>query len=324
MTPIDLLVSNLVSPPLLFFAIGVAATLLRSDLDIPEPLAKLFSLYLLWAIGFKGGVALAEAGWSIEALKPVVAAVLLSAATPFVMYPILKRTLRRPDACAAAACFGSVSVVTFLAAANFLTSEGVDYGGHMVASLALMESPAIVAGIWLYRRWERVHGGDASASGHGLRDAFTAGPVFLLLGSLLVGVLTGPEQFEPYRAFTEDIFYGVLALFLLEAGMKAGAGLPQLRAAGPTVAAVGIFGALLNGAIGFEAALALGLDVGDTLLLTILAASASYIAAPAAMRLAAPEADAGVYLPIALGVVFPFNIVVGIPMWLAAARAAAG
>lgn len=325
MSPIDLLSANLLSPPLLFFALGVAAKVARSNLEIPEPLPQLFSLYLLWAIGFKGGVALVESGLSVEALTPVIAAVALSAVMPFILYPLLKRGLKRPDACAVAACFGSVSVVTFLASASFLTSQDIHYGGQMVASLALMESPAIVAGLWLYRRWERVHGGNhGGTAGHGVSEAFTAGPVFLLLGSLVAGAITGPERWTPYRPFCEDIFYGVLVMFLLEAGMKAGAGLPQLRAAGRFAVIAGIGGALIGGTLGLGTAWATGLGVGDAFLLTMLAASASYIAAPAAMRLAAPEADAGVYLPISLGVVFPFNIVVGIPMWLGAARMITG
>lgn len=318
----QLLIENLLSPPVLFFLVGMGATLLRSDLSIPEPIPRLFSLYLLWAIGYKGGVKLHEAGPDAGVLLPLAVAVLISAATPLWVFPALRRRLGAADAGACAAAFGSVSAVTFITATNFLEARGTPYGGHMVAALALMEAPAIIVAVMLYRRRERRDDATDGAAPHPgglvelLRESVLSGPVFLLLGSMLVGLLAGSRGYDRLLPFTEDVFYGVLVLFLLEAGMVAAGRLRGLGRAGPFTIAAGIAIPLINAAIILPVTHLLGLGTGDAFLLMILAASASYIAVPAAMRLAIPDANPGVYVTVALGVTFPFNIAIGIPLYL--------
>ncbi|MEM1330591.1 MAG: sodium-dependent bicarbonate transport family permease [Planctomycetota bacterium] len=324
---IDLLLANLTSPPILFFVLGIAATLVRSDLSIPEPLPKLFSLYLLWAIGFKGGVSLRAAGLDADAMLPLIVAVALSAVVPVAAFVPLRSRFNAADACAIAAAYGSVSVVTFITASNFLDQQGIPYGGHLVAALALMESPAIITAVLMYRVVRTKDDNPADATKPPpelkelLREAVANGPVFLLLGSLLAGVITGDAGWTRLRPFCEDIFHGVLVLFLLESGMTAARSLSGLRKAGIAAPIAGIVIPLISAAAAIAIAIPLKLSVGDAFLLMILAASASYIAVPAAMRLAIPEANSGVYLPMALGITFPFNIALGIPMYLASAQA---
>jgi len=313
---LELFIDNLLSPPVLFFLLGISATLVRSDLEIPTPIAKLFALYLLWAIGFKGGVALRESGLDWAAITPVLAAVGLSALVPLLVFPLFRLRFGIDDACALAASYGSVSVVTFLAAVDFLEARGVEYGGEMVAALALMEAPAIIVALMLRRALGREPGAQTQGLGTILHEALTSGPVFLLLGSLVVGLLTGPSGFEPLRAFSNDIFHGVLVLFLLEAGIAAGNRLRGERSLGPAAIVSGVLVPIGNAALGMSLAYVLGLPVGSALLLTILAASASYIAVPAVMHLALPQANSGLFLPMALGITFPFNVCVGIPLYL--------
>ncbi len=319
---LDLLLSNLLSPPVLFFAIGMLATAARSDLTIPEPLPKLFSLYLLWAIGFKGGYELQHAGLGFDVALPIVGAIALSCAMPVAAFPLLRRMFKPADACALAACYGSVSVVTFITAQNFLEAQGVEFGGYMVAALALMEAPAIVVAVVLYRGY--LHKADPSTTHPGLgpllREAATGGPVFLLLGSLLAGVLSGERGWSTLQPFCEDIFHGVLVLFLLEAGMTASRRLRELSGAKRNAVVVGLVTPLIGAAAAIAMSRAMGLSVGDATLLAVLSASASYIAVPAAMRLAVPEANSGLYLPMSLGITFPFNIAIGIPLYLGAVR----
>jgi hypothetical protein len=334
----QLLLDNLLSPPVLFFLVGIAAALLKSDLSIPDPIPKLFSIYLLWAIGYKGGVELNRAGLDASVLVPLGAALALSALTPLWVFPALRWRLGSADAGACAAAFGSVSAVTFITAENFLVARGIDSGGYMVAALALMEAPAIVVGVMLYRadqrrRRLRTRGPDsragdedAPAAGSGakqtggvlalFKESLLSGPVFLLLGSMLVGLLAGDDQYDRLRPFTYNVFYGVLMLFLLEAGIVAAKRLRSFGRAGVFTVAAGIVIPLINAAITLPITMLLGLETGDAFLLMILAASASYIAVPAAMRDAIPEANASVYLTVALGVTFPFNIALGIPLYL--------
>ncbi len=324
----QLLLDNILSPPVLFFLVGIAAALLNSNLTIPEPIPRLFSLYLLWAIGYKGGVKLHEAGLDPAVLVPLGAALILSALAPLWVFPMLRWKLGAADAGACAAAFGSVSAVTFITAANFLEARGTDYGGYMVAALALMEVPAIIVGVMLYRhaksnRRTEQPADDANTpkpKSSGIlplfRESLLSGPVFLLLGSMLAGLLAGPRGYDRLLPFTEDVFYGVLVLFLLEAGMIAAKRLKSFgRAAAFTVAA-GILIPLINAAITLPITRLLGLETGDAFLLMILAASASYIAVPAAMREAIPQANSSIYLTVALGVTFPFNIALGIPLYL--------
>ncbi|MEM9066160.1 MAG: sodium-dependent bicarbonate transport family permease [Planctomycetota bacterium] len=312
---LDLFFANLFSPPILFFILGITATLVRSDLEVPAPLPKLFSLYLLWAIGFKGGVALREAGLTVDALTPVVAAVLLSGALALLGFLVFRRLFGFDDACALAASYGSVSVVTFVTAADFLDGRGIEYGGQMVAALALMESPPIIVALIL-KRLIGPGGAEAEPISAIVRGAVTSGPVFLLMGSLVAGLLTPEAALEPLKPFTYDIFAGVLVFFLLEAGMTSGQRLGELRKQGLPTIGLGIAIPIVNAAIGMGVAYLIGLGKGEALLLTILAGSASYIAVPAAMRLAVPNANSGLYLPMSLGVTFPFNVCIGIPVYL--------
>jgi hypothetical protein len=335
---LDLLMVNLLSPPILFFALGVLAARIGSDLEVPPAISRLFSLYLLWAIGFKGGVALREAGLDADAIMPLAAALVLSLLTTLVLAPILARLMAAADACAVAAAYGSVSVTTFVTAVNFLEARGIDFGGQMVAALALMEAPPIVAAIVIHRRLSRrdhgagpVTASEAMAATRGdgdlwgvIRHACISGPVFLLVGSLVAGVLSGPAGYEPLKPFLEDVFKGVLVLFLLDAGLVAGARLDALRRAGRIAVIAGLVLPLAGAALGLLTAMLLSLSVGDAFLLVILAASASYIAVPAAMKDAIPDADPGLYLPMAIAVTFPFNVCLGIPLYLHAVESVIG
>lgn len=316
----QLLVDNILSPPILFFALGIAATLARSDLRIPHPIPRLFALYLLWAIGLKGGVKLRESGLDADILLALAAAVVLSLATPLWVIPLLRLRFNVHDACASAAAYGSVSAVTFITAINFLEREDIPYGGHLVAALALMEAPAIIVAVAAHRVLARADDAPPTRPVEVLREAFLGGPVFLLLGSMLVGVLAGPVGFEPLKPFTTDIFYGMLVLFLLDAGMTASRRLAALRANALFAVAASVGLPLLNAAVALPIAWLLGLGEGDAFLFTILSASASYIAVPAAMRLTIPKASPGVYIPMSLALTFPFNIALGIPLYLGVIR----
>lgn len=322
----DLLIDNLLSPPILFFALGMLACAVRSELKIAEPISQLFSLYLLWAIGFKGGIGLRESGMDLSSLSLIAAAVGISVLWPLAVYPILRWKFTRADAAATAAAYGSVSVVTFIAASNFLDAQQIPYGGHLVAALALMEFPAIVTGVLLYRlRTMRASGKrPPGAMRKVAREALLGGPVFLLMGSLVVGLLTGAERGAKLEPFTNDVFHGVLVLFLLDSGMRAAARIGELRRVGMLAISAGVALPVLGAAVGLVCSIALGTSVGDGFLFMILSASASYIAVPAAMTMAIPEANAGVYLPMALAVTFPFNLAIGIPLYLFCAQATLG
>lgn len=323
---LDLLFSNILSPPVLFFALGMIATAVRSDLSIPDSIQKLFSLYLLWAIGFKGGYELSHAGLGLNVAVPIMAAIAISCLTPVLAFPVMRRLFKPADACAIAACFGSVSVVTFITAQNFLARQGVEIGGYMVAALALMEAPAIVVAVVLYRGYAHKA---ASAAGERpthpgvmplIREAATGAPVFLLLGSLVAGILAGEPGWKTLQPFCEDIFHGVLVLFLLEAGMTASRRLAEIEGIRFKAVATGLIMPLIGATVAIAVGRVLGLSVGDATILAVLSASASYIAVPAAMRIAVPEANSGLYLPMSLGITFPFNIAIGIPLYLGAVR----
>lgn len=308
---------NVLNPPVLFFFLGMAATFLRSGLEIPKAISQFLSLYLLMAIGFKGGTALATSGLSGEAVLALSAAVGLSIIIPLYVFAFLKRRLEGADAAAIAASYGSVSLVTFIAATEFLRSLGVEYGGHMVAALALMESPAIIIGVWLARIGRPEEKGHA---GELIRESFLNGPVFLLLGSFAIGWVTGPAGTNAFYPFTEHLFKGMLAFFLLDLGMMTAARFGDLRRAGFFLVAAAILIPLVNAGLALAASRILGLGAGDAFLLTVLCASASYIAVPAAMQLAVPRANPGLYTPLPLAVTFPFNVAVGLPLYYAAVR----
>ncbi|MFU8815388.1 MAG: sodium-dependent bicarbonate transport family permease [Pseudomonadales bacterium] len=330
----SLFLANLASPPLLFFFLGAAAVLVRSDLEIPAPIAKFLSLYLLFAIGFKGGVALSQSDLDGRVLGDLLAAVALAFVVPVYSFYLLRRRVGGANAAAIAATYGSISAVTFVTCASYLTANGIPWSGHLVAAMALMESPAIMVGILLYR----LHlSSDADAPPSGpigwsalVRDSCLNGSVFLIIGSMLIGWLTGTEGMAQVGGVVQDLFIGLLCLFLLDMGIVAARRLRELRAARLTPGAAGtplawlmafaLLMPLLNGSLAAVVAWQLGMAEGDALLLIILGASASYIAVPAAMRLALPEANPSLYLPMSLAVTFPFNLIIGIPLYHQAVR----
>lgn len=316
--------SNFLSPPILFFFLGLLAVLVRSDLEIPQPITKFLSLYLMLAIGFRGGVELGHSVPGGQVLLMLGAAVTMAALVPLYCFWILRRRLDVYNAAAIAATYGSISAVTFVTAAAFLDRAGIPYGGYMVAAMALMEAPAIVVAVILARIALARGGPDGSAPatleggwGHLLRDAFFNSSVFLILGSLLVGMITGERGSTALHPFTNELFSGILCFFLLDMGIVAARRLRDLRASGGFLLAFAILVPLLNALLGIGVARLLDLGTGDALLFTILCASASYIAVPAAMRLALPEANPGLSLPLALAVTFPLNITLGLPLYLA-------
>jgi hypothetical protein len=310
---------SLLSPPILFFAIGVVAAMLRSNLSIPEVVGKAIALYLMAAIGLKGGVQVSQTGITSELLLAAMAGIGLSLIMPFPVYWALRRLgrLDRPNAGAIAAHYGSVSVVTFVTGIAILETSGLPAAGYMVAVLALMEAPAIVTGLWLARR----HATEGSTGRKGqFSHVMTDGSVLVLLGSFVVGLTTGVDGFEHVKPVFEGAFKGMLCLFLLEMGLVAARNLLQNRSMTPTLAALAITFALVNGSLGVVVGKVLGLDPGTSAALGILAGSASYIAAPAAIRLALPQVDIGLPLTMSLAVTFPFNILLGIPAFATLAK----
>lgn len=313
------IVGNITSPPILFFLLGAIATLLKSDLEIPQPIPKLLSMYLLWSIGLRGGAELHESGITVSIGLQLGAAMLLASIVPLYCYALLRRKLDRADAGAIAAAYGSISAVTFITAAAFLEKAEIDYGGHMVAAMALMESPAIIIGVLLVRRGNDQARGHAPGGGATLeliREAFLNGPVFLLIGSLIIGLIAGEDGWNAVKPLAYDPFVGVLSLFLLDMGLLAAQRLRELRSNGPFLIGFAIILPLANGLLGLALAWLAGAGPGDAILLAILSGSASYIAVPAAVRLAIPEANPSLYLPMALGITFPFNLVIGIPLYV--------
>ncbi len=325
--------SNLLIPAVLFFALGAIARIIKSDLRFPPDLAKVLSIYLLMAIGLHGGYELAKADLG-TAINAIVWALILGFSMPIVGYLVLimTRKVSPMDAAAISAHYGSVSAGTFLTAIAFLDSSGVEYESYPLIMLAVMESPAIIVGL-LLAAWARKQiaagntaGGvsvddldnDASKSNfsHLLKDAFTNGSVVVLIGSMVIGAISQPSGIEKIKPFIDDIFMGVLCLFLFEMGMEAARRIKEFKKVG---AVLGVFGVVMPLAGGFVGALVghemLGFSVGGTTLVAVLGASASYIAVPPAMRLAVPEANPSFYLTLSLGITFPFNVLIGIPLY---------
>jgi uncharacterized protein len=308
---LQLAVTNLTTPMVLAFVLGVVAALIRSDLRLPEQVYGLLSIYLLLAIGLKGGIELAETSVG-ELWRPLLAALALSIITPFVIFAVTRTAgrLSVPDAAALAAHHGSVSVVTFTAATTFLVAANVEYEGFMPTLLAVMEVPAIVVALILART--RAPGG--GELGEALREVVTGRSIVLLLGGLAIGAIVGREGLEPVAPLFVALFPGLLTLFLLEMGIVAAARMGDLRSGGVFLVGFGIAAPLVLGAAGVVAGAASGLSVGGTTLLGVLSASASYIAAPAAVRIALPEANPARYLTSSIAVTFPFNLTIGIPI----------
>ncbi len=313
---IQILLSNLTNPTLLFFVLGMLATIVKSDLQIPSSTSKFISLYLLFSIGFKGGQELAHSSFSFEILLSICFGLFVAAIIPLYTFFILKRKISISDAGAVAAAYGSVSAVTFVSAVAFLDAQQIKFDGHMVAVMALMEAPAIIVGVVLMRHYEKNDGHDGPLH-EIIRHSFTNGSVLLIIGSLVIGLIADSKQAEGIKPFTTDIFKGFLAIFLLEMGMVTAQRFSVFKKYGLFVSLFAIVVPLINGVVVAYLSQFVTHNVGNRFIFAILAASASYIAVPAAMKLAAPKADPGLYIPMALGITFPINISIGIPIYYA-------
>lgn len=311
---IQLLLINLTDPTLLFFLLGIVAYVVRSDLEIPPTTIKFISLYLLFSIGFKGGQELAHEHFNAQVAKELLFGMAIASVIPFYVFYLLRAKLGVQNAGAVAAAYGSVSAVTFVAATSFLEAKALGFNGHMVAIMALMESPAIIVGMVLLQRYDQ-DSVERPSLGHMLRHSLTNGSVLMLVGSLLIGLVADARRAEGIKPFTTDIFKGFLAIFLLEMGMVTAARFKAFRTYGSYASTMALLLPLVNGCAVAWLSGWVTSHAGDRLMFAILAASASYIAVPAAMRLAAPKADPGLYIPMALGVTFPFNITLGMPLY---------
>ncbi|RQO81166.1 sodium-dependent bicarbonate transport family permease [Acidovorax sp. FJL06] len=345
---------SLLDPAVLFFALGVFAALVRSNLEMPAAISKFLSIYLLMALGLKGGFALAASGFTASVASSLGLAVLLSVVVPLVGYMLLRRVLSGFNAAAVAATYGSVSAVTFVTATQYLESQSIAYGGYMAAAMALMESPAIILAVMLanaLRQKEQTVAvatgtppmvaltgtGAATLGGHGLghgggkggphlsvgkilHESFTDGTQLLLLGAMLIGLLTGEAGQAAMQPFSGDLFKGMLCLFLLDMGLATARNLPAVRQQSPWLLAYAVLGPLVHASLALLLAWLIQVPMGDAALLMVLAASASYIAVPAVVRYAIPEADPSLYVSLSLGVTFPLNIVLGIPLYTQVAQ----
>ncbi len=312
---LDMLAGNLLVPTILFFVLGLLAALIRSDLSIPEGAARFMSLYLLLSIGFKGGHSLADHGLKPDLFAAIGVGVLLSFAIPFIAFALLRimTQLDRTNAAAVAAHYGSVSIVTFVAATSLLDLRGIASDGYMVAVAAAMEVPAILSGLWIAHRVA----GPGKSGSVPMRELLANGSILLLLGAFAIGFVTQDKGMKMIAPFVVTPFTGILCLFLLDMGLSAGRSLLKNRhLLTPGLFGFGVVMPLTGGLMGCAAGHLIGRQPGSLFLLTVLAASASYIAVPAAMRIALPQAQPGVYLTLSLGVTFPFNITFGLPLYL--------
>lgn len=306
----------LTNPVILFFIFGIGAGLLKSNLEVPQQIAKFLSLYLLMAIGLKGGFALNASGINADVLTLMLLAVGLAIAVPLISYRFLCRYLDGFNAAGVAATYGSISAVTFVTATQFLAGIGVEYSDYMAAAMAMMEAPAIVIAIFIANQIRQTHSTGISTI---LRESFTEGANLLLIASLIIGMTAGPVGASVMKPFTGDLFTGLLAFFLLDMGLQVAKRIPYLKDKSPALLAYAIIAPVLHSLLALGLCLLFGIDLGNTVLLMVLAASASYIAVPAALKESMPEASPSVYLGLSLGVTFPFNVIVGIPLyyWLA-------
>jgi hypothetical protein len=341
---------SLLDPAILFFALGAFAGLVRSNLEMPAAISKFLSIYLLMALGLKGGFALAASGLTPSVLSSLGLAVLLAVVVPLVGYVVLRRVLSGFNAAAVAATYGSVSAVTFVTATQYLESQSVPYGGYMAAAMALMESPAIILAVMLANaQRQRMaaaataphalhaqpvlavaapgaggvatstpqagHGGPGLSMGKILHESFTDGTQLLLLGAMVIGLVTGESGQAAMQPFSGDLFKGMLCLFLLDMGLATARSLPAVRNQSPWLLAYAVLGPLVHASLALGLAWVAKVPAGDAVLLMVLAASASYIAVPAVVRYAIPEADPSLYVSLSLGLTFPLNIVLGIPLY---------
>lgn len=304
--------NNLLDPAILFFVFGIFAGLIKSNLEIPEQIGKFLSLYLLMALGLKGGFALAQSGFTHEISVVIGIGLVLALAIPAVGYLLLRRVLNGYDSAAVAATYGSVSAVTFVTATQYLGSNGIEFGGFMAAVMAIMESPAIIMAVAL-AAWTRAN--NTVSIKNVLHESFTDGAHILLLAALAIGMLTGDAGQAVMQPFTGDLFKGLLAFFLLDMGIQVAKRIPDLRGQSPLLLGYAVVSPVLHSVIALGLCLLMGVTLGNTVLLMVLAASASYIAVPAVVRHAIPEANPSIYFGLSLGLTFPFNVLIGIPLY---------
>jgi hypothetical protein len=311
------LFNNFFDPAILFFLFGIGAGLLRSNLEIPPPISKFLSLYLLMALGLKGGFALSQSGLNVDVAKGLGAAVFLAVFIPTIGYQLLKRITGPFDAAAIAATYGSVSAVTFMTAVQFLDGNKIAYSGHMSAAMAMMESPAILLAVfWVNGIRKKISGTSHSHTlKQTLHESLTDGAQLLLLGAMLVGILSGEQGKAMMAPFSVDLFKGMLAFFLLDMGLTASRNFHYLKGKSLLLIAYAVLGPITHSLLALGLAFALDMSLGDSILLMVLASSASYIAVPAALKLAIPEASPSLYLGLSLGLTFPLNIILGIPFY---------
>ena len=309
--------NNFFDPAILFFLFGIGAGLLRSNLEIPPPISKFLSLYLLMALGLKGGFALSQSGLNVDVAKGLGAAVFLAIFIPTIGYQLLKRITGPFDAAAIAATYGSVSAVTFMTAVQFLDGNKIAYSGHMSAAMAMMESPAILLAVfWVNGIRKKISGTSHSHTlKQTLHESLTDGAQLLLLGAMLVGILSGEQGKTMMAPFSVDLFKGMLAFFLLDMGLTASRNFHYLKGKSLLLIAYAVLGPITHSLLALGLAFALDMSLGDSILLMVLASSASYIAVPAALKLAIPEASPSLYLGLSLGLTFPLNIILGIPFY---------
>jgi len=325
---------NFLDPAILFFVFGVLAGFARSNLEIPQAISRFLSLYLLMALGLKGGFALNESGLTPEVAISLGTAVLLAVVIPLIGYALLRRVVSGFDAAAVAATYGSVSAVTFITATQYLDNNGQPYGAHMAAAMALMESPAIIMAVLFANMLRRERAaasgavagttGDHTPLGKILHESFTDGAQLLLLGAMLVGIITGDAGKSVMAPFSVDLFKGMLSFFLLDMGLMAARNMHELRGKSPWLVAYGIAGPITHASLALGLCVLFGIGPGEGALLMVLAASASYIAVPAVLRFAIPEANPGLYFGLSLGLTFPLNILFGIPIYVSVAQTVLG
>jgi hypothetical protein len=336
---------NLLDPAILFFVFGVIAGWLRSDLEIPAATAKFLSLYLLMALGLKGGFALAASGLNPSVMLSLFAAMLMAFIVPALGYLFLRNRVARFDAAAVAASYGSVSAVTFVTAMQYLESQQMSPGGHMAVAMVLMESPAILMAVFLANMIRQAQAGVSVVAGHGdaaaamaqggasmstpsmgkvIHESFTSGAHLLLLASLLIGYLSGEAGKVMMQTFSTDLFKGMLAFFLLDMGLMVARSMRDVKGKSPILIAYAALAPVVHAGIALLISALLGLPVGDAALIMVLSASASYIVVPAVLRYAIPEANPSLYLGLSLGVTFPINILFGIPVYTEAAKIVLG
>jgi hypothetical protein len=310
---------NLLDPAILFFIFGALAGTAKSNLEIPPAISRFLSLYLLMALGLKGGFALSHSGLSMQIGLSLGAALILAVIVPLLGYWVLRKFVIGFDAAAIAATYGSVSAVTFLTATQYLENQNVPFGGHMAAAMALMESPAIIMAV-VFANGLRQPGKQQASLGKILHESFTDGAQLLLLGAMAVGLITGDAGKAAMQPFSVDLFKGMLSFFLLDMGLMAARNLPQLQDKSKVLLAYAVGAPIVHASLALGLAWALGLPAGEGAFLMVLAASASYIAVPAVLRDALPEANPSLYFGLSLGVTFPLNILVGIPAYTSIAR----